>query len=363
MAQDFKYKLEQSKNGDTEVKVSVESSRYQSASDTAYEQLKSKVKMPGFRAGKAPRAMVESRLGVELVQRAIELLTSDIAEEILETENLFPLTRLEYDLGSIDKDKGVEFSFVFAAYPKVEIADIKKLKAKKQEAKVEDAEIDEVIQNLFTDSYRAQQMSKDESEDDKDAAKKSEIDPKEVLDWVDDKKVADLGIEEVDTVAKLRARIKEQLQQSRENEVYEKLQQDLVLDLIKQSDFELPQRLVDQEVENSEQQYRSRVKELDMDVETFLAAQGTSLDELRKEWAAQARERFGRELVLSEVAKKYELLPAPEELDAEISSITDPKTRKQLDTASGRRYIASVMIQQRALGKILAETGHAEAQK
>ena len=56
----YKHKLTNSK-GDVEVEVSVSNDLYKSFLDKAYGELKDTVKLSGFRAGKAPRPMVEKK--------------------------------------------------------------------------------------------------------------------------------------------------------------------------------------------------------------------------------------------------------------------------------------------------------------
>lgn len=115
----------------------------------AYDKLRSRVKAAGFRPGKAPNHIVERELGPGVVQSEVleQAVMRSYAEAIKQHElpvvaspdvnitKFVPYTELEYK-ASVD------------LMPPVKLADYKQLKVKREVPKIEEAEIDQVIEDL-----------------------------------------------------------------------------------------------------------------------------------------------------------------------------------------------------------------------
>jgi trigger factor len=64
------------------LEIEVEPERVEKALDRAYRQLVARTKVPGFRPGKAPRAMLERYLGRDaLMRQALDRLVPEIYQE------------------------------------------------------------------------------------------------------------------------------------------------------------------------------------------------------------------------------------------------------------------------------------------
>lgn len=77
----------------------------------AYGRVASKVRIPGFRSGKAPRPIIDTHVGRETVLAdALEELVEESYPKALEAENLRPIERP--DVGTLDSlEAGQEYSF------------------------------------------------------------------------------------------------------------------------------------------------------------------------------------------------------------------------------------------------------------
>ena len=68
------------------------------ASDKAYRKLVQKVDIQGFRRGKAPRSLLERRLGKEYIyQEGLDDLMNETYRGVLQEHKLVPLTQPELD--------------------------------------------------------------------------------------------------------------------------------------------------------------------------------------------------------------------------------------------------------------------------
>jgi len=91
--------------------VDVESERFDKALDQAFNKVKNDVSIPGFRKGKVPRKLFESRFGVEsLYQDALDILLPDVYAEAVDEAGIEPVDRPEIDVEEVEKGKDLKFT-------------------------------------------------------------------------------------------------------------------------------------------------------------------------------------------------------------------------------------------------------------
>lgn len=361
MSGDYKYDVKE-KDNEVEVDVQVSTEMYKTTKENAYKLLSASVEVPGFRPGKAPREMIEKKIGAKLLQKTLELILDKVELEIIEKEDLKPITRPEVDLKDFSEEKGVSFSFKFVSYPEVKLGDFEKIKVEKKPAKVKKSDIDQVVHNLFEQKYKEEHTKQSEKKsskksDSKDKSEKIDASIKNVNEWVTDSHVKDANLGDIVTTKALREKIKEQLESVKERETEEEYRESIINEAVKLSEFKVPKQLVESDVQRMEESYKKRISELKVDIDDFLAAQNTSIEKLREDWGKDSEKRIGVELVLSELAKQHELIPSIEEIEKEIEkeieNIEDENTKKELSTSSGRRYVASILIQRKGVEKLV----------
>lgn len=350
MSKGYTYKIIKEKDYLYKVEVEVEPARVQTAYNEALEELGKDVKIQGFRPGKAPKAMVEAKVGNDAFSHSIRHLLSDVAIEIVDSEKLNPVTPLDYSVEKASVDGNVAFSFSFTNYPEVKLADLSKLTVEKPDNSVSEEDIDKVISNL-----RSAEEDKKKGGEEKKVSKKSTEKKEQKADKLTDEDVKTLGFEGVTTVTQLRKMIAERLQDIQGQEGQARFEQSALEAAIKESDIPVPQALIDRQTQQLVEAYMAKIKDLDVKPEEFLQAQGLTAETLKKQKEDQALKQLKAEILLNEIAKKYEIAPAATEIDAQINSITDPEVRAQYDTYEGRRYILSALLQQRSMQKLLSE--------
>lgn len=134
------------------VNYKVEKEEFSNAIDRAFEKLNKKVKIDGFREGKAPRNLFEKKYGKEnLYAEAAEELIHNHYHEIMEEGKIIPVVEPRIDLVKAD-DTGLEVNYIFVTDPEVKLGDYKNLKVKKNKSKVTKEEIEHEISHTL-DSY------------------------------------------------------------------------------------------------------------------------------------------------------------------------------------------------------------------
>ena len=120
--------------------------------DATYAKELKKITLPGFRPGKAPRAMVERRMGEKfLFDEALDALLPAAVEEALKEAEIEPQFNPEgLDVPDAEgwKEKGVGFTFTVVVKPEVTLEGYKGLPVEVPSAAVTDADIDARIHEL-----------------------------------------------------------------------------------------------------------------------------------------------------------------------------------------------------------------------
>lgn len=139
------------KLSDTQVLVSAVASEEDlaDAKGAALKRLARTIKVPGFRTGKVPANVAEKHLdpnvlGTEVAERAVNA----VLNEVVTVEELRVLDQPKIELKKFVPFTELEFEATIDIIPAVKLGNYKKLKVKKSVKKVEQADVDEVLERV-----------------------------------------------------------------------------------------------------------------------------------------------------------------------------------------------------------------------
>ncbi len=133
----------------SQVALQVEASagEVDAAIDASLRRLASRVRIPGFRPGKAPSAMVERAVGWEAVRHeTVDHLVPDLYRRALDESGVEPVTDPELDLGELERDKPLKFTATVTVKPEVDLRDYQSLRVPMETTEITDERIEEAIQ-------------------------------------------------------------------------------------------------------------------------------------------------------------------------------------------------------------------------
>ena len=136
---------------DTTVKLSitVDADRVRKAVDEAAKHMAADVKVPGFRPGKVPRRVLESRVGKPaLLQHAVRDALPDFYSEAVREQQLDVVSAPEFDVQVFEEGKEAEFTASVEVRPEIEVPDYEGLQIPHPEWEVTDEDIDAQLQAL-----------------------------------------------------------------------------------------------------------------------------------------------------------------------------------------------------------------------
>lgn len=106
------------------LEVEVAAEEFSSALDKAFKKVVGKVNVPGFRKGKVPRKIFESRFGVaSLYQDALDILLPQAYSNAVYEAKLEPIDRPAIDIVQVEAGKPVVFKATVTVKPEVELGE------------------------------------------------------------------------------------------------------------------------------------------------------------------------------------------------------------------------------------------------
>ena len=136
-----------------ELQVSIAASELVSKLDARIEEIKGEVQLKGFRPGKVPASHVRKTFGDQLMGEVIQQMVNETSQKMLNDRDERPAMQPEIKLvGEVDEViKGAAdlvYDMVFEIIPAIDLTDFSKLKLSRPVVDVDDARVDEALEQL-----------------------------------------------------------------------------------------------------------------------------------------------------------------------------------------------------------------------
>ena len=133
------------------LKVDVQAERVDEALKHVVDDFQKHAKIPGFRPGKAPRAMIEKRFASEIDDELRRTFVPRIFREVVAQEKLHVVGSPRIEELKFEKGAPLSFSTVVEFIPAFDLPDYRSMRLTSQElGQVTDADVDEALQRLAT---------------------------------------------------------------------------------------------------------------------------------------------------------------------------------------------------------------------
>lgn len=116
----------------------------------AVQKIADQANIPGFRKGKAPRAIIEMHYGKEAVkQEAFEIVANKAYSEALDQEKLIPVSDPKVEESTFEEGKDMELTIKVTLKPEPELGEYKGLHVEEKEVEVTDEQVDAQIKDMM----------------------------------------------------------------------------------------------------------------------------------------------------------------------------------------------------------------------
>lgn len=281
--------------------------------------------MDGFRKGKVPKDIIRQRMGeLALWEEAAMRALSHVLAEMFQKENLDPIGRPTVTATKLAPDNPAGFKVVVSLFPKLSLPDYRALAATHnaepvERAAVEKKEIDAVVAEMTKEHERRTNQKDFEASDET---------------------VKQLG--EFSSVADLYAKVAEELAAHKKNKTSEKRRAKLLDALVSGAAGELPDILIEQELNRFEAELEGQLKVAGASLPQYLKEIKKDRAAVRAEWRPDAERRARLELVLAEIARAEKIEASGEEVEAEVKHIRERYKEAKSETV--RRFVENVTL-------------------
>lgn len=138
-------------------KLTIEASAedFEAAVNQAYQKNKSKISLPGFRKGKAPRKMIEKMYGPAVFfEDAANIIIPNAYEDAAKESELEIVAQPQIDVVQIEAGKPFIFTATVAVKPEVTLGDYKGIEVEKKTAEVTEEELNAELDRVRESNAR-----------------------------------------------------------------------------------------------------------------------------------------------------------------------------------------------------------------
>ena len=111
------------------------------------------IKLPGFRAGKAPKAMIEQKYRPSVLGEVLDDMIRDTSNKVIADKKLRPAVAPDIKIEKFEDGKDIEYTIETEVLPEITLGDFSKISLKKYTAKVPAEEVEKAIKYM-ADSRR-----------------------------------------------------------------------------------------------------------------------------------------------------------------------------------------------------------------
>lgn len=142
-------KLEKIDGSKISLEIEVTEAVLEDALSQAYKKVVKNINLPGFRKGKVPRPILESRFGLEvLYEEALEILVPEAYEKAVEETSIEPITRPEIDLLQMEKGKPLIFKAIVEVKPEIELPEYRGVEVNREVREITEADVENRLTQL-----------------------------------------------------------------------------------------------------------------------------------------------------------------------------------------------------------------------
>ncbi len=187
---------------------------------------------------------------------------------------------------------------------------------------------------------------------------------KKELPKLDDEFAKDVS--EFDTLAELKASIKEKIEKSNEQRAKYETEEAAIKAVCENAKLEIPSGMVELEIDNMLKDFEQRLSYQGLNLEQYLKMIGRTEEEMRKDYEEQAKEAIKSRLVLEAIINAEKIEAKEEEIDAKMQEMAKNYGKKVEELNKNenlKKYLSEGIKSEKALEFIVKNAKFAESKK
>lgn len=343
-----------------EFKIIVDEKEFESYHAKGLVAVQQVVEVDGFRKGNAPEDLIVKKYGdMIILEEMANLALRDAYVKAVDEHKVSPISDPQVTITKIAKGNPLELTIVVPVMPEVTLPSYKKLakEAIKDDEKIEvtDKEIGDVL-NELRKGRATQHEHEHEHVHTEDCNHKDETVPSAIdhqssagdikLPELDDEFANSFG-ENFKTLDELKAKVGENLKLEKEQKLREKRRSAIMEKLIAETKAELPEVIVEGELNNMLAQMKQDITRFGGTWEDYLGHSKKTEDQLKADWRKDAEKRAMSQLLLHKIAQVEKLTATEEEIEVELVRIL--ATIQDADENRAKAYLYQALTNEKVL--------------
>ena len=141
-------KEEKSKGLVKKYTITLAAADFATAVDKKLSEVAKNIKIAGFRAGKAPKAMIEQKYRPSVLGEVLDDMIKDAVNEVIDSNNLRPAVTPDIKLDKFEDGKDIVFTMEAEVLPEIKLGDFSKISLNKYMAEVPAEEVEKAVQYM-----------------------------------------------------------------------------------------------------------------------------------------------------------------------------------------------------------------------
>jgi trigger factor len=350
--------------------------------DKAYREVAKQVRIPGFRPGRVPPRVIDTRIGrTHVLEQAVNEAVPDLYNKAVAEHEMVPLGQPDLEITRLDDGKELAFTAEVDVRPSFDLPALDELSVTVDNAEVDPDQVEEYLRALrerfaslktvdrpvetgdFVSIDLAATIDGKAVDDAQASGVSYEVGTESMLDGLDEAlagmsagesrtftaelaggkqagKTADVLVtvnsvkvkelpelddefaqsaSEFDTVGELRAATRKQLEAMRQQGQAGQARERLLDELIERVDIPLPERVVTAEVDARRQSLRDQLERAGLTMKSYLESADTTEAKLEQDFEDDARRSVKAGFILDKIATQEELSVTGEQLSAYVT--------------------------------------------
>jgi FKBP-type peptidyl-prolyl cis-trans isomerase (trigger factor) len=319
----LKTKINKLPKSEIEIEGEIPADVFETYFDKALKILGENFKLDGFRQGKIPESVLLKNIPeIGILEKMAELALNEHYPKIIAEEKIDVITRPEISITKLARNNPLGFKIKTAVLPEIKLPDYKNI-SKKIVGDVTDAEknvvvSDDDVENTIKDILKSRAPKKHVAEI---ANTNPEEEKKEELPEFNDEFVKGLG--PFKDVADFKDKLKVNIKLEKENAQKEKTRVKIIEKIIEDSTLEVPEILVEIEINKILQRMESDITQMGLKFEDYLKHLNKTVDDLRKEFRNDGEKKAKLALLLNEIAKVEKIVADEALVEREVKAILE----------------------------------------
>jgi trigger factor len=350
--------------GLVEFSVVVPENEFEAYHAKAFASIQQSVEVDGFRKGNAPEALVIKKYGdMIILEEMANLALREAYIKAIDEHKVNPISEPQVMITKIAKGNPLELTITVPVMPELTLPAYKKF-AKEvvndgEKIEVTDKDIEDVLEELRKgrakehdhahhdhEGHDHSHEGHDHGDHSHEEVKEGETKPEVVLPELNDEFAKSFG-DAFTSLADLKSKVAENLKLEKEQKLREKRRSAIMEKLVAETKAELPDVLVEGELNNMLHQMKADITRFGGTWEEYLTHSKKTEEEIKKDWIDDAHKRAMSQLILHKIAQAEKLTATEEEVEVELVRLL--ATVQDADEERAKAYLYQALTNDKVL--------------